>query len=63
LAFGCLIEAGMESVLMPTDNIDASSASVDSTESKVAPKTHPAPSMLWMLLPVGLLALLAFLSR
>lgn len=53
----------MESVLMPTDNIDASSASVDSSESKVAPKTHPAPSMLWMLLPVGLLALLAFLSR
>jgi len=53
----------MESVVMPTENIDASSATADSTESKAAAKTHPAPSMLWMLLPIAFLGLLAFLSR
>lgn len=53
----------MESVVMPNENIDASSAGADSTESKAAVKTHPAPSMLWMLVPVAFLALLVFLSR
>lgn len=54
-------------IFMSTEEFDASSASVAatpaSTESKAAVKTHPAPPMLWMLLPVALLALLAFLSR
>jgi hypothetical protein len=48
---------------MPTEDLNASSASVEATEPNAAPKTHPAPPMLWMLLPVALLALLAFLSR
>lgn len=48
---------------MSTKELDASSRNVDSTASKPAPKTHPAPSMVWMVLPVALLALLAFLSR
>lgn len=54
-------------ICMPTEDFDASSVSVAATptsaESKAAVKTHPAPPMVWMLLPVALLALLAFLSR
>jgi len=49
---------------MSSNDLNASSSNVDSTRSKPAePKTHPAPSMLWMLLPVALLGLLAFISR
>jgi hypothetical protein len=48
---------------MSTNDLQASSPSVDSATNKAAPKSHPAPSMLWMLLPVVLLALLAYLSR
>jgi hypothetical protein len=63
LAFGCLIEAEMEIVVMSNKDRDASSATIESTPEKSAHKTHPAPPMVWMLLPVALLALLAFLSR
>lgn len=48
---------------MSTEDLNASAAPVEATEPKGAAKTHPAPPMLWMLLPVALLALLAFLSR
>jgi len=49
---------------MSTKNLEASSANVDSAANKAAAKSsHPAPSMIWMLLPVALLALLAYLSR
>jgi hypothetical protein len=48
---------------MSTEELNASAATVESTESKAAPKAHPAPPMLWMLIPVALLVLLAFLSR
>ncbi len=48
---------------MSTEDLDTSSPNVDSAPSKPVPKTHPAPPMLWMLLPVALLALMAFLSR
>jgi len=50
-------------ITMSTKDLEASAPNADSATSKQAPKAHPAPSMLWMLLPVGLLALLAFLSR
>jgi hypothetical protein len=63
LAFGCLIEAEMEFIVMSTKDFDASSRNADSSASKPAPKPHAAPSMLWLLLPVALLALLTFLSR
>jgi hypothetical protein len=53
----------MERFSMSTKDFDASSPSADGAANKPAPKTHPAPHMLWMLLPVALLALLAFLSR
>jgi hypothetical protein len=48
---------------MSTEDLNASSASVEATDPKAGPKTHPAPPMVWMLIPVALLALLAFLSR
>jgi hypothetical protein len=54
---------------MSTNDLDASSRAVDpnvsspDSKDKAAEKTHPAPPMVWMLLPVALLALLAFLSR
>jgi len=48
---------------MSNENLDASAANVDSVAEKPAVKTHPAPTMVWMLLPIALLALLAFLSR
>jgi hypothetical protein len=55
---------------MPTEDFDAPSKAVaakaidPSEETNGAAKSaHPAPPMLWMLLPVALLALLAFLSR
>jgi hypothetical protein len=48
---------------MSTKDFDASSPKIDESPQKPAPKAHPAPSMLWMLLPLGLLALLTFLSR
>jgi len=48
---------------MPTKDFDASAPNADSATGKPTTQAHPAPSMLWMLLPVGLLALLAFLSR
>jgi hypothetical protein len=35
----------------------------ENKQSPVDAKVHPAPSMLWMLIPIGLLALLALLSR
>jgi hypothetical protein len=52
-------------IRMPTKDFDASSPNADSSASKSAPKPNaaPAPSMLWMLLPVALLLVLAFLSR
>jgi hypothetical protein len=53
----------MEIVVMSNKDRDASSATIESTPEKSAHKTHPAPPMVWMLLPVALLALLAFLSR
>jgi len=63
LAFGCLTEAEMEIFTMSTEDLNASSTPVEATEPKAAAKTHPAPPMLWMLLPVALLVLLAYLSR
>jgi len=48
---------------MSSNDLDASKSNVDSPDKSTAPKTHPAPSMLWLLLPVALLALLAFVSR
>ena len=48
---------------MSTKNLEASSANGDSAANKAAAKSAPAPSMIWMLLPVALLALLAYLSR
>jgi len=48
---------------MSNEDLDASTARMDSVTEKPVLKTHPAPHMLWMLLPVALLALLAFLSR
>ena len=53
----------MEMFTMSTEDLNASPAPVEATEPKGAPKTQPAPPMLWMLLPVALLALLAYLSR
>jgi len=47
---------------MKAEDFDASAAA-PAEQPKAAAKTHPAPPMLWMLLPVALLALLAFLSR
>jgi hypothetical protein len=35
----------------------------ENKQSQAETKVHPAPSMLWMLIPIGLLALLAMLSR
>jgi hypothetical protein len=50
---------------MPTEDFDASTPQIDSNPEPRpgAKNTHPAPSMVWMLLPIALLALLAFLSR
>jgi hypothetical protein len=48
---------------MSTKDLDASSRNVDPSLTKPALKPHPAPSMLWLMLPVALLALLVFLSR
>jgi hypothetical protein len=48
---------------MSTEDLDASSPKGDSAASKAEPTTHPAPSMLWLLVPVALLGLLVFLSR
>ena len=49
---------------MSTEDSDASADPHATKEPTLAAKkTHPAPPMLWMLLPVALLALLAFLSR
>lgn len=53
----------MEIFTMSTEDLNASSTPVEATEPKAAAKTHPAPPMLWMLLPVALLVLLAYLSR
>ena len=53
----------MEMFTMSTEDLNASPVPVEATEPKGAPKTQPAPPMLWMLLPVALLALLAYLSR
>ena len=50
-------------IRMSNEDLDASSARIDTVANNPVPKTHPAPPMLWMLLPVALLALLAFLSR
>jgi len=61
--FCCLSEAEMEIFVMSTNDLESSSSSVDPTASKPAATKHPAPSMIWMLLPVALLALLAYLSR
>jgi hypothetical protein len=58
-----LHRGGMEFFCMSTNDLEVSPASVDSATNKAAAKSHPAPSMLWMLLPVALLALLAYLSR
>ncbi|HEY0468668.1 MAG TPA: hypothetical protein VGC79_30950 [Polyangiaceae bacterium] len=48
---------------MSAKDREVSSVNVDSAAHEAGPKKHPAPPMLWMLLPVALLALLAFLSR
>lgn len=40
-----------------------STQKVTSETVKPEIKTHPAPSFVWMLLPVALLAVLAYLSR
>ena len=61
LARGCLIRGGMEFVYMSTENPNALPSTAGSEASK--PKLHPAPSFVWMVIPVALLALLAFLSR
>jgi hypothetical protein len=50
-------------LFMSTKDFDASSAKGDAPVEKVEAQAQPAPPMLWMLLPVALLALLAFLSR
>lgn len=36
---------------------------VTAETNKAEAKLHPAPSFIWMVLPVALLALLAYLSR
>jgi hypothetical protein len=46
---------------MSTENPGVLTDSARSKASKA--KLHPAPSFVWMILPVALLALLAFLSR
>ncbi|HET7542557.1 MAG TPA: hypothetical protein VFK05_21955 [Polyangiaceae bacterium] len=52
---------------MQTRDLDTSAPAVapstPHTDTKPAVKTHPAPPMIWLLLPVALLALLTFLSR
>ena len=50
-------------ITMSTKDLEVTPPNADSASGKPAPKAHPAPPMLWMLLPVALLALLAFLSR
>jgi len=48
---------------MSTEEFDTSAKNVEPAARESAFKTHPAPSMLWMLLPIALLAVMAFLSR
>jgi len=54
---------------MQTRHAEASAEAIepalttDPKETKAAANVQPAPSMIWMLLPIALLALLAFLSR
>ena len=48
---------------MSNEDLDASSANIEAAPTKSETKPHPAPSMVWMLIPVALLGLLAFLSR
>ena len=47
---------------MSTNNRDPQAIIPDADAAKPR-ELHPAPSIVWMLIPVALLALLAFLSR
>jgi len=63
-------EAEMDFFVMSTNDrvvtsrtADSTPPSAESTPGAAVPSKHPAPPMLWMLLPVALLLLLAYLSR
>ena len=48
---------------MSTESRDVQPVAADSETAQPASKVHPAPSIVWLLVPVALLALLAYASH